>query len=215
MSPSPYSINLFPFWYTSLLPWSCQPRSPLEFQENFIFPFSKVILFNQSIFLQLLFIAISIEHYTVYSIPYQSAWNWHIILRRYICEPCSEIKYYNIAIIASSCRTVHDTLKWTVPLECHSRQNPREMPRMEHLACHSIINHGSSIPMPLEPSSINRAQYVSRILRGRLVDHEMSVPRFLRDSHEGLTFFVQFLVSYTVYYTNIDSFFYSGITTMP
>ena len=32
----------------------------------------------------------------------------------------------------------------------------------------------------------------------RLVDREMSVPRFLRDSREGLMFFVQFLVSCTV-----------------
>ncbi len=56
----------------------------------------------------------------------------------------------------------------------------------------------SSIPMPLEPSSINRAQNISQISRGRLVDHEMSVTRFSRDSREELAFFVQFFVSCTV-----------------
>ncbi len=70
---------------------------------------------------------------------------------------------------------------------------------VEHLACHSIINRVSSIPMPLEPSSVNRAQNVSQISRGRLVDREMSVPRFSRDSREGLACFVQFLVSSTVF----------------
>ena len=74
--------------------------------------------------------------------------------------------------------TVHDTWKWTVPHQCHSRQNSREMPRVEHLAYHLIINRGSSIPMPLEPSSINRAQNVSQISQGRLVDRVMSVRGF-------------------------------------
>ena len=74
----------------------------------------------------------------------------------------------------------------------------QEMTHVAHLVCHSIINHGSSIPMPLEPSSINRAQNVLQISQGRLVDRTMSVPRILRDSCEGLMFFVPFLVSCTV-----------------
>ncbi len=49
-----------------------------------------------------------------------------------------------------------------------------QMPRVEHLMCRSIINCGSSILMPLEPSSIIRAQNVSQISRGRLVDYEMA-----------------------------------------
>ncbi len=72
--------------------------------------------------------------------------------------------------------TVHDTWKWTEPCECHSRQISQEMLHTEHLACHSIINRGSIIPMPLESRTINRdsrflSSFTCRVLYGHIQTH--------------------------------------------
>ncbi len=94
--------------------------------------------------------------------------------------------------------TVHDTLKWTVPRECHSRQISREMPHAGHLACHSIINRGSSIPMPLEPRTIDRAHNVSQISRGRSLTVKCLSPCLSRGFRGTHAFFVQFHMSCSV-----------------
>ena len=97
--------------------------------------------------------------------------------------------------------TVHDTWKWTVPHECYSRQISQEMPRSEHLVCHSIIKREYSYA-----SGTKYHQQSSKCLANftrQIVDREMSVPWFSRDSpavFEGLAFFVQFHVSCTVHF---------------
>ena len=87
-----------------------------------------------------------------------------------------------------------------MPRECHLRQNSREMPFVEHLACHLLINRGSSLAMPLEPSSINRGQMSSKFRKAdwltvKCLSHSF---RGTHASPRGTRVFVHFLVSCTV-----------------
>ncbi len=90
--------------------------------------------------------------------------------------------------VSSLPTTVHDTWKWTVPRECHSRQILQEMLGVEHLACKPQVEYSyASGTKYHQQSSKGLANFVRQI-----VDREMTVPPFLSDSREVLTFFVQF-----------------------